>query len=144
MAMNGSSRKQENLDQAFTLIELLVVIAILAAMPLPALARAKSKAHLARCISNQRQLGIALQMYVSDNNDYYLAYPDWAAWGGRLGTNNVPSQEVSGNNLHGGNVVPSDRVVNAYGGVPLTQPRHARSTFCCVAPGSCAQQVGAG
>jgi hypothetical protein len=30
------------------------------------------------------------------------------------------------------------------GGVPLTQPRHARSTFCCVAPGSCAQQVGAG
>ena len=59
-------------QRGFTLIELLVVIAIigiLAGLLWPALARAKQKATQVACMSNLKQIGIALQMYMNDNAD---------------------------------------------------------------------------
>ena len=58
--------------RAFTLIELLVVISIigiLAALLLPVMARSKEAARATVCLSNLHQIGVALQIYVSENNN---------------------------------------------------------------------------
>jgi prepilin-type N-terminal cleavage/methylation domain-containing protein len=74
---------------AFTLIELLVVIAIiaiLAALLLPALQSAKSRAWRAQCLSNQRQIGVALGAYVPDNTDVMPLLQGWNGLSGQDGT----------------------------------------------------------
>jgi prepilin-type N-terminal cleavage/methylation domain-containing protein/prepilin-type processing-associated H-X9-DG protein len=89
-------------QKAFTLIELLVVIAIigiLAAMVFPVFARARESARKAVCLSNVKNITLAIQMYLADNNDtlppserrqeafdYFETCP-----GGRSYTSSLPS-----------------------------------------------------
>ncbi|MGV3615432.1 MAG: type II secretion system protein [Fimbriimonas sp.] len=85
--------------RAFTLIEVLVVIAIIAVLAgilFPVFARAKEKAKQTTCLSNQRQLGFALNLYTQDNDDkapssspptlFKGAVPIGMGWAGRVQT----------------------------------------------------------
>jgi type II secretory pathway pseudopilin PulG len=54
----------------------IAIIAILAAMLLPALAKAKDQANKTTCINNEKQLGLAMRMYLDDNKDN-MVFPNW-------------------------------------------------------------------
>jgi len=80
--------------RAFTLIELLVVLAIialLAALLLPVLGRAKESARATACLSNLHQVGVALQIYVSENNNRLPVMRDVVPDPAVVATNTFPT-----------------------------------------------------
>ena len=105
-------------QSAFTLIELLVaiaIIAILAALLLPSLASAKAKALNTRCISQLRQCGFSMLLYLPDFNERFFWAStnvntegmEWFVWAGRTNNNLSTQQEGIFNRM--------DRPLNHYG-----------------------------
>jgi prepilin-type N-terminal cleavage/methylation domain-containing protein/prepilin-type processing-associated H-X9-DG protein len=82
---------------AFSLVELLVVIAIigiLAALALPVLNRAQESGRSTACVSNLHQIGLALQMYVDQNNNTLPVMYDAPLDTNVMATNNLPNVDI--------------------------------------------------
>jgi prepilin-type N-terminal cleavage/methylation domain-containing protein/prepilin-type processing-associated H-X9-DG protein len=103
-----SLQRQQGLCPGFTLIELLVVIAIiglLAALLFPVFGRAREQARASACMSNLKQIGMAMELYVHDYDDIYpmSRFPDalHPAGGCTSPNNNVqPDDDLEGSSVN--------------------------------------------
>ena len=108
----------------------IAIIAILAALLLPALARAKQKGQQAVCLSNLKQIGLAFQMYLNDHNDRFAdrrdlksslpgGYHPWTTW-----PPSDPARRL------GGDCVERRRTADALWSCPASVNSYRRETSC--------------
>jgi len=119
-------RIKSGILKAFTLIELLVVItiiAILAGFLVPALASSKEKANKIRCMNNMRQMGLSVEYYKEDHDQYFpftpkpaLGYNDHTAYMNYLGSNYFKSAWGVFKCPSNKNQVGMDYRTNSFGG----------------------------
>jgi len=118
-------KKRTTDRKGFTLIELLVVIAIiaiLAAILFPVFAKARDKAQSTACLSNVKQIGLALQMYLGDWDGYYpMASSNYDTWPPpcdvpNFGTAIIPYVENNWALFR----CPTDNFIRPYGLHPMT------------------------
>jgi prepilin-type N-terminal cleavage/methylation domain-containing protein len=117
--------KHSNSNRGFTLIELLVVIAIiaiLAALLMPALARAKTKRQSISCLNNLKQLQFSWFSYCQDANDFF---PPNLSVGLPGAANNQPGSWVTGNAQQ-----PGANITNIVNGALYGQVRSAAVYRC--------------
>ncbi len=133
----------KHLSRAFTLIELLVVIAIiaiLAAILFPVFAQAKEAAKVSVALSNTKQVGIGLQMYLNDNEDVFpLRYTDCVTNGGfpRQNWKHLVAPYVKSTDIYRDPVNPAAKLYDAQGdatnttkyGVQPKEPKFFRGYF---------------
>jgi len=115
MISNVVANKAQLRIAAFTLIELLVVIAIaavLAGLFLPVLARTREAGRSTACLSNLRQIGIALQLYAQDHNNHLPVMRDRVSGTNEVAADRLPSMDMVLSNHLGNTQIlrcPSDR-----------------------------------
>ncbi len=108
--------------RGFTLIELLVVISIIAlliAILLPALQAARRTAVTMQCLTQLRDVGLAIQLYMNDNNDYLPPSPGGS--GGQWTRRVAPYYQKSGS-IYGFNHLRCPTQLDKYGDTATTQP----------------------
>jgi prepilin-type N-terminal cleavage/methylation domain-containing protein len=128
----GARPVQRHARSGFTLVELLVVLAIvsiLAAILLPVIGRVRDRARATSCLSNMRQIGMGLMMYLSDKSEHFPPYivGQYAQLG--LGQGEPALERVAGKEPA---TKPGERFVLTGYGVPGDKPAHYKTWMDCL------------